>query len=91
MLRYLAFVLVLGAAFIASCLPPPDGCTPASTRCANGAAEICDSDTRWNLLLDCDAIAAQSGGVWVCCDTGDGGTPLHACVPADACPGASHE
>ena len=72
------------------CLPPPDGCTPLAMRCNGPAAEICDEETRWGAFMNCDDVAAQSGGVWVCCAaTGDAGAPMTTCVRAGQCSGGA--
>ncbi len=95
--RSLFFVVSLYLFFVAlaffgeACLPPPDGCTPITSRCNGPRAEVCDADTRWELVMDCNDVAAQSGGAWACCAlaTGDDAGPLHTCVPAGECDGGA--
>lgn len=79
-------VVALGCAVL-RCLPSPDGCTPLATRCNANVAEICDDNERWGMYLDCNEVAAQSGGTWVCCaPAGDAGAAGATCLPAGTCP-----
>lgn len=72
------------------CLPPPDGCTPLATQCNGPVAEICDEQMRWGGYLNCDEIAKQSGGAWVCCpENSDAGRPEATCVRATDCHGGA--
>ena len=84
-----AVVLALGP-LVPGCLPPSDGCEPLTTRCNGPIAEICGGDERWGTILDCNEVAAQSGGEWVCCayedETGETG---HTCLTPDECPKGS--
>ena len=76
--------------FELQCLPPPDGCTPLTMRCNGSVAEICDGESRWGAFMSCDDVAAQSGGVWVCCATaGDAGAATATCVRAEQCSGGA--
>lgn len=81
-----AVVLLALARSLAGCprLPPPEGCTPHSSRCSpRGVPQICSSTQRWTNVAE-DTCA--SVGV-VCCearDTEDAGT-VHACAPPSWC------
>ena len=66
------------AAGLAACPPPIDGCTVGATRCVGASAQVCDSDTRWSEVMNCQDVAAQSGGQWACGVYDNGG---HACLP----------
>jgi hypothetical protein len=50
------------------------------TRCAGAVAQVCGSDERWTDVMNCDDVAAQSGGTWRCERIVDGS---HACLNAD--------
>jgi hypothetical protein len=62
---------------IAAC-SPADRCRVDDTRCAGAVAQVCGSDERWTDVMNCDEVAAQSGGRWTCQATESGS---HACLP----------
>ncbi|MCC7540001.1 MAG: hypothetical protein IT379_27525 [Deltaproteobacteria bacterium] len=74
------FLLILALAIAAAC-DPVDHCTINTTRCQGAVAQICDADERWFELMNCDEVAAQSGGTWSCQALPDQGG--HACLPVD--------
>jgi len=76
-MRRIALVFVL--AFIAC--EPDDHCQANATRCSGASAEVCGSDERWVEIMNCDDVAAQSGGSWSCQSLeNDGG---HTCLPVE--------
>ena len=67
-------------------------CTPVcqikDTRCNGTAAEVCDSNGRWQLVMNCPDIKGQAGVNWTCCATRDAaGNEIHACLPEAECNG----
>ena len=60
---------------------PVDHCRVNDTRCSGPVAQVCDSDTRWVEIMNCDEVAAQSGGEWTCQMLDDGSG--HTCLPVE--------
>lgn len=60
---------------------PADHCRVNDTRCTGAAAEVCGSDERWTEIMNCDQVAAQSGGAWRCQSLDDDAG--HTCLPVD--------
>lgn len=54
-------------------LGPKDDCVVAAMRCNGNVAEACGSDQRWIESMDCDEVAALSGGTWECRVDDEGG------------------
>ena len=80
----IAWLILLTVAFvlgwIASGCPAPV-CPTLATRCQGNAVEICDSDGQWRDVLDCDEVAASSGGRWECSTTREDGEEVNTCLP----------
>lgn len=74
-------ILLILALVIATACDPVDHCTVNTTRCDGAVVQICDADERWVELMNCDEVAAQSGGVWSCQSVPD--QSGHACLPVD--------
>ena len=81
-------LLLMAIAFMclgAHCLPI-DGCPLGDTRCTGNVAQICSADSRYQTLVDCDLVSAQSDALFVCAYveemTRDGLVTGHTCVPA---------
>ena len=74
-MRWIALVVMF--AFCAC--EPVDHCLVNDTRCSGAVAEVCGSDERWTEIMNCDEVAAQSGGQWSCQSLEkDAG---HTCLP----------
>lgn len=58
---------------------PKDNCEPAATRCNKNIAEICGSDKRWDVNMDCSEITGPGDAAFVCCATTEGHTCLLSC------------
>jgi len=54
-------------------LGPQDNCEVGAMRCNGNVVEACGSDQRWVTSMDCDEVAAMSGGVWSCVPDEDAG------------------
>ena len=66
-----------------------DGCTPLNTRCDGQVAQLCDTETDWIDVVDCDQVTARTGEPWTCVDLDpkrDAGVDGATCVPADPRP-----
>lgn len=72
--------LILALAIFAAC-DPVDHCPVNTTRCSGAVVEICGADERWVELMNCDEVAAQSGGTWSCQAVPD--QSGYACLPTD--------
>ncbi len=57
-MKYLLFVL-----FVCSFAACDDSCTPEDTRCRGRVVEICNTDSRWETVMDCSVV---SPGSWYC-------------------------
>lgn len=86
-MRFVVVLLFLVPLVLAGC--PTDDCMPNETRCYGNRAEICGSDQRWRVFLDCEEL----GGAmidWTCCwleEDFDGGIPAgHGCIESRECP-----
>lgn len=74
--------LLLAMCALALCAcEPVDHCRVNDTRCSGQTAQVCDSDQRWVEIMNCDEVAAQSGGTWTCRMLDDGSG--HACLPVE--------
>lgn len=71
--------LIIPALVLIAC-SPADPCRVNETRCSGAIAQVCGSDERWTDVMNCDEVAAQSGGSWSCQKIVDGS---HACLPGD--------
>ena len=79
-------LLLLFCVLAASACEPVDHCRVNDTRCSGPVAQVCDSDQRWVEIMNCDEVAAQSGGRWTCqALDGDAG---HTCLPVEEDAGA---
>lgn len=74
-----ATIIAVLAALLAGC--PAPVCSTLATRCDGARAEVCGSDGQWQTVMDCDAVAAHSGGEWACVPTTSDGVDVHACMP----------
>jgi len=59
------------ALLLAGC--PRPVCSTLATRCDGARAEVCAADGQWQLVADCDRVALQSGGEWLCAPVVDDG------------------
>jgi hypothetical protein len=85
MIRMFPFVAVFA---LAGCASGPKCPEVAASQCAGQVAQVCSSERHWEDVLDCDALASQSGSkeAWVCCQVEDeSGVLTHGCVPASFC------
>lgn len=64
-----------------------DGCESDATRCNGDRVEVCNTETDWELEVDC--LEIEDFGLdleWTCCvDPEDG---MHSCLPVDECEAA---
>lgn len=94
MIRLCVSMIVLSLASCGGCDPnsvvlgPKDDCETGAMRCNGNLVEACGSDQRWVTSMDCDEVAAMSGGQWTCDDTDTDSGPF--CAPLDA-DGGEHE
>ncbi|MFI5297474.1 MAG: hypothetical protein ACHREM_05195 [Polyangiales bacterium] len=72
-------VIAVVAAGLTACPRPVEHCTHGESRCAESIVQVCDSDERWSDVMDCNGVAAQSGGPLVCGPFGDRD---HSCIAA---------
>jgi hypothetical protein len=71
---------LLLAVLVAPACRIPDGCVPRDTRCLHNRSQVCDADRRWNDLLDCDRVSAQSGAPFTCGPVSEADVVGHTCV-----------
>jgi hypothetical protein len=58
-MKYLLLVL-----FCISC--GDDGCKTGEMKCVDNAVSICNSDNEWDMMMDCDELDIEGGGVSTC-------------------------
>ncbi|TQF10405.1 hypothetical protein FJV41_39585 [Myxococcus llanfairpwllgwyngyllgogerychwyrndrobwllllantysiliogogogochensis] len=80
-MKTLLLTSLLATALLTRCRAP-DGCAPVSTRCAGNVAEICNADSNWQVLADCDAVSEHSSVAFTCAYVSEDGITGHTCMPA---------
>jgi hypothetical protein len=80
-MRSVCILFVFFAAGLGACLPV---CQTKTTRCNGSRVEICDSNGRWQQVMDCSKVVGPKGSTWSCCPAseGDAGV-IHTCLPDD--------
>jgi hypothetical protein len=74
-------LLLVNCALALCACEPVDHCRVNDTRCSGSVAQVCDSDQRWVEIMNCDEVAAQSGGLWAC--QALDGDAVHTCLPVE--------
>lgn len=75
-------LFVLGCAIFAPVAGCHDECETEETKCDGTKVMVCNSESDWELVMDCSEIEPVEFG-WMCCvDSMDG---IHSCLPAEEC------
>lgn len=75
------WINILLVMLISSC---HDDCETGTTRCNGERVEVCNTNTDWEVEVDCSEIEDFGLDIeWACCvDPEDG---LHSCLPLEGC------
>jgi len=79
-MRAFYLLLVLLTTGLNACIPV---CETKQTRCNGTQAEVCDSNGRWQQVMDCSKVVDPKGASWSCCPVREGDAGIvHTCLPA---------
>ena len=89
MSRFLSMACALVALATTSGCRTHDGCKPLDSRCDAKVALLCNADSDWIVVADCDALSRLTDHAWLCAvvslnDEGAPGATGATCVSATA-------